>query len=104
MQIKKIIKISSKSLLEFYDKLPEIDFGTSEISILNKSNCKLAFSTEPNNFISQTEPLSIPRFGFNYGGKIFIKSKLFLGRYWNKIKDFGRQTEFSRRKKIKSFL
>jgi peptidoglycan/xylan/chitin deacetylase (PgdA/CDA1 family) len=66
----------------FPNGLPNVDFGQREVDTLKSINCKLAFSTQINNFCKNDDPLCIPRFGFSFGSKNFIKSKLFLGQYW----------------------
>jgi len=67
---------------------PIVDFGHREIEILKKNNCKIAFSCEPGNFSIQNSPLSVDRIGFSHGSLLFVKTKLFLGAYWDSIRDF----------------
>ena len=80
--------------------IPFVDFGDREIDILNNINCKLAFSTESQNFSLNNNPLSIPRYGITYGNKFFIKSKLALNKYWDKIRDINSKSEQMKRCEI----
>jgi peptidoglycan/xylan/chitin deacetylase (PgdA/CDA1 family) len=67
---------------------PVIDFGSREINILKQNNCRIAFSCEPGSFNIQNNPLSVDRIGFSHGSLLFVKTKLFLGAYWDSIRDF----------------
>ncbi len=66
--------------------IPNEDFGQREIDVLQKTECKLAFSTEYKSFSNNNNPYSIPRFGISCGSMNFIKIKLLLGTSYPKIK------------------
>jgi len=66
---------------------PIVDFGHREIETLKQNKCKIAFSCEPGSFNIQNNPLSIDRIGFSHGSLLFVKTKLFLGAYWDSIRD-----------------
>jgi hypothetical protein len=80
--------------------MPKLDFGEREMDILNVNNCKIAFSLEPQNFTIKNHPLSIPRYGLSIGSANFIKTKLFLGNYWEKMKNFIWEAESKARESI----
>ena len=82
---------------------PNLDFGKREILILQKTNCKIAFSTEAENLVHGVNKFSIPRFGLSHGSQFFIKTKLSLGKYWEKLKILSKHTESLNRGKIKSY-
>lgn len=65
---------------------PSIDFGPREINILMQTNCKIAFSTEPRNISKNDNIYSVPRFGLTYGTILFVRLKLFMGKYWRLLK------------------
>jgi len=65
-----------------------IDFGEREIKILEKTSVKIAFSTQPKNFIIKNNAYAVPRFGLSNGSLSFIKLKLFLGNYYKPIHNF----------------
>jgi peptidoglycan/xylan/chitin deacetylase (PgdA/CDA1 family) len=83
--------------------IPKFDFGEREIEILKSINCKIAFSCETKNFSMQDNPLSIPRFSFSYGNSSFVKSKLFFGEYWDRIKNIIKSGDIEARNEMKSF-
>ena len=80
---------------------PSLDFSDREIEILKNSNCSLAFSTEAKNFDSTDNPLSIPRYGLSIGNKYFIRTKIFLGKNWNIIKNIKSKDEIKLRIELK---
>ena len=84
--------------------VPEMDFGKREINELLQNNCKISFSTESTNFSKLNNPLSIPRHSLTKGGPFFIKGKLSIGSYWEKIKHIISKTESSERLEFKTFL
>ena len=79
---------------------PKLDFGEREMDILKTNNCKIAFSIESENFTIKNHPLSIPRYGLSIGSANFIKTKLFLGKYWEKMKNVRWEEESKVRKSI----
>ena len=79
---------------------PKLDFGEREMDILKTNNCKIAFSIESENFTIKNHPLSIPRYGLSIGSANFIKTKLFLGNYWEKMKNFIWEAESKARESI----
>lgn len=80
---------------------PDLDYSIREIEILRKTNCRLAFSTEAKDFTLSDNPLSIPRYGLSRGNKIFIRTKLFLGKYWNTVRSIKSKDEIKLRNKLK---
>ena len=80
--------------------VPGIDFGQREMDLLKASDCLISFSTEANNFNLSSNLLSIPRYGFSLGSMAFLRTKLFLGPYWETIKEFRSKSEVANRKEI----
>ena len=88
----------------FPNGLPGVDFGQREINILKSNNCKLAFTNNTNNISYQTNPLSINRYGLSLGSKSYIKSKLYLGKYWDISKELITNGEIKKRKEFRKKL
>ncbi len=88
----------------FPNGMSDLDFGKREIETLKSINCKLAFSTELDNFLKSDNPLAIPRIGFSFGNKYFIHSKLLLGKYWELGKKLTGNSEKDLRIKLKQIL
>lgn len=84
--------------------IPSIDFGNREMEILSDYGCTIAFTTEAKNFTRADNPLSIPRFGFSFGSKYFIKVKLFAGSYWGKFRNLKSKGESQQRKELLEIL
>lgn len=88
----------------FPNGTPDLDFNQREVDTLKSINCRIAFTTQPKNFTKKDAPLCIPRFGFSFGNKYFIKTKLFLGEYWEHTKNLKGISEKNIRIKLKSKL
>ena len=84
--------------------VPNLDFGDREIDILVKAGCKLAFSTESKNFTEKNDPFSIPRFGISHGNRFFVNTKLFLGEYWNTLRELRIKGEKKSRTELKAII
>jgi peptidoglycan/xylan/chitin deacetylase (PgdA/CDA1 family) len=78
-----------------------LDYSTREMEILKNINCKLAFSMHAQNFNLNDNPLLIPRFGFSTGNRLFVLTKLILGKYWNSIKYLKSASEIESRIELK---
>jgi peptidoglycan/xylan/chitin deacetylase (PgdA/CDA1 family) len=63
-----------------------LDFGEREMQILRQLDVSLAFSEETGFITRSANSLSLPRIGLSYGNIRFIRTKLFLGRYWDMLK------------------
>ena len=74
--------------------IPNVDFGYREVKVLKDLGIKLSFSTENKAFSMEDDPLNIPRNGLTKGGKMFILSKLILGKRWDKIKGLLKNNSF----------
>jgi peptidoglycan/xylan/chitin deacetylase (PgdA/CDA1 family) len=88
----------------FPNGVPCLDFGDREFDVLKSSNCRLAFSTEPQNFSLRNNSLNIPRFGISHGNKYFVYAKLYLGSYWNKLREFKTKGERKSRTELKEIM
>ena len=78
-----------------------LDYSTREMEILKNINCKLAFSMHAQNFNLNDNPLLIPRFGISTGNRLFVLTKLILGKYWNSIKYLKSASEIESRIELK---
>jgi peptidoglycan/xylan/chitin deacetylase (PgdA/CDA1 family) len=85
----------------FPNGIPKIDFTEREMNILKNNHCRISFSTEPKDFTSNDNLLSIPRYGISYGSEYFVRAKLLLGKYWDKLKYFNTKDERRTRTDIK---
>ena len=65
---------------------PGTDFGEREINTLSQLDIKLAFSIEKKSFKKGDSPISIPRNGFSKGNRMYVLTKLALGKHWDSIK------------------
>lgn len=81
---------------------PGVDYTQREMSFLQEKGIRLAFSTKSDNFSLNYNTLEVPRFGLSYGSANFVKIKLFLGKYWDVIKNIKSPDESSQRKEIKT--
>jgi peptidoglycan/xylan/chitin deacetylase (PgdA/CDA1 family) len=81
--------------------IPSLDFNRREINYVKLKNMRLAFSMEKRNIHKNDNVLSVPRYGFTDGSKYFIKGKLFIGKYWNIIRQIKSDDESSLRNEIK---
>jgi len=79
---------------------PVVDFGEREKEYLKKNNIVLALSTETKYISKNDDKLAIPRFGLSFGSMRFIKGKLMLGSYWDKLKPLLRYSETKSRKSL----
>jgi peptidoglycan/xylan/chitin deacetylase (PgdA/CDA1 family) len=83
---------------------PGVDFTSREMEYLKSNGIKLAFSTEHKNASSSDDRLSIPRYGITYGSMQFIKTKLFMGAFWDKMKQLTSKSEADKRKELYEIL
>jgi peptidoglycan/xylan/chitin deacetylase (PgdA/CDA1 family) len=79
---------------------PLVDFGEREKECLKKNNIVFAFSTETKYISESDDKLALPRFGLSFGSMRFIKGKLMLGSYWDKLKPLLRYSETKSRKNL----
>ena len=84
--------------------MPKFDFGRREMDVLRDNSCKIAFSTEAKNITVKNKPLSIPRYDISYGHANFIKSKLFLGEYWEIFKNLSQKRPDKERIELKNIM
>lgn len=85
--------------------LPGLDFGEREITMLRHNNCRIAFSTNNNDFTIKDNPLSIPRYGISSNeSEYFVRVKLMFGNYWQKLKELKPGNERKIRIKLKEGL
>lgn len=84
--------------------IPNIDFGEREIEVLHANNCKIAFSTEPDDFSKSNNPLNVPRYGLTRGSKNFVKAKLMFGKNWEKIRNIRHKSEIRERMEISKII
>lgn len=88
----------------FPNGIPNLDFGQREIDILKANNCMLAFTSKTKNISYQTNPLSINRYSLSLGSDSYINTKLFLGKYWDILKELIKSEEIKNRKEFKKKL
>lgn len=86
--VQQLSKIIGKKVIYFSypNGIPGYDFTVREMNILKNIGIRLAFSMQKDNFSRKYHPLSIPRTGISYGNRIFMVSKLLLGKKWSKLK------------------
>lgn len=61
---------------------PILDFGEREMTTLKQTSCRLAFSTQANDFSLSDSPYAIPRYGLTLGSILFVMMKLSLGSHY----------------------
>lgn len=61
---------------------PILDFTIREMEYLKETSVKLAFSTDARNISKTDDRYAIPRYGLTCGSIWFVKTKLFLGKYY----------------------
>lgn len=84
--------------------IPDLDFGVREKRLLYTHGCKLAFSTFHCNVNTHTDPLSIPRFYISQGTMDVIRMKLFMGRYWDTLRNLKTKGEKQARSDFKNLI
>jgi len=80
------------------------DYGEREMEILRRSNIKLALTTEPHFVNGTANPLRFPRIGITCGNLRTIRTKLWLGPWWERIKYLRRTSEATKKAQIKAIL
>ncbi len=77
---------------------PEYDFGEREKDILKNYGIELAFSTESNYVLHNSNKMSIPRVGVTKGGHFYVTQKIRFAKQWQAIRNsLYRNTEFKDR-------
>lgn len=85
--------------------IPTLDFTEREKCYLRNIGIQLAFTTESKNISSIDFPMCIPRFAIsNRESMAFLKTKLFLGSFWNTFKRLKPTGEYRARKKLNRII
>lgn len=78
-----------------------IDFGNRETNILKNTSIKYAYTFDYRKLRSTDDLYLIPRFGLNRGTSSYIKNRMIMGEFWEKIKTTLFNTETKHRNEIK---
>ena len=81
-----------------------LDFDKREIDILKENKIEIAVTTDVKLLSKTDNKLALPRLALAYGSQNFIRAKLILGSYWEKIKSLLGRTESIKRRKITSIF
>jgi peptidoglycan/xylan/chitin deacetylase (PgdA/CDA1 family) len=88
----------------FPNGIPKYDFGAREVETLKSINCKIAFSCPHKNITKYDNPLVISRYNLSLDNLSYIKLKLFLGEYWDMMKNLLFKGEIHARIELKNKL